>query len=99
MFRFSWNSIRRIATEAELRPTDPAYFTGNSLYYKKLLEMNDLIREHSLDFKATAKSEIQWMSRTSMVNDLSFRMTVEMYSDFKNRLNLLYQVKGKKRLK
>jgi small subunit ribosomal protein S9 len=55
------------------------------------MQANDLIRTHQLDFRAEAQPQ-RWKSKHSMVYDMELRLSETSYSDFTNRLNLLYPI-------
>ncbi|KAJ3352352.1 37S ribosomal protein S9, mitochondrial [Kappamyces sp. JEL0680] len=88
-------TLSHYSTEAWKKPLDPAYFTGNSTFYSFLGEANHLIKKHNLDFNGRPENtNASWLTKTSMINELSLRLTDETYADFVNRLNLLHSIQG-----
>ncbi len=76
------------------KPVDAGYFTGNSSYYSYLTQINNLIKKYNLNFNDKVSHSSKWLNKHAMMNDLSLRLTDESYSDFVNRLNLLYLIDG-----
>ena len=83
------------------RPTDLAYFTGNSKYYTHLQQLNTLLSQKfsltqpllqkHLDYSVNETSpKINWMTLPAMKTDLEFRLSLKEYQDLVLKLDILY---------
>ena len=79
----------------ESRPTDPAYFTGNSNYYQYITALNNMLRKHGLAFPKTNVGPTHiWKDKLAISNNLEMRLTDDKFNDLIAKLNLLKPFQG-----
>ena len=85
--------FKSFSTAQLSKPSDPAYFTGNSKYYGLLSQINKMLEKYNIDKNGPLPdNNPRFISKERMVTDIQLRLSDADHAKIVYRCNLLSTV-------